>query len=378
MGAAWGLAAILLFACSSSSVHSVPGSGGAAGQAGSSAGSGGQAGGSAGQTGGNGGTAGTAPACTGCGASSCECIPSAPDPWIPIAISSDLSASCPEGYGTPLTGGLGAKDDGCSCSCGALTGAACHAVLEYWSQQASPPSCPTTGIAEKDLTADQSHCDSNSLHTSGRIKSVVSAPGTCTPQAAPAPAVFDNARKICQLASKAACSGGDICVPTAPAPFSGACIMYGTPGTDASCPGDYQTKIEFFSKLADTRACSATGCTCSPQTTCAGAMAHRCANNSQCNLSSCSDLAMPEGQCVDIKGKAVKLDSSGAPERALLRGRGGLQDRVPGRGHRQPPGRLLQVILGRFAGAGPFQERNRAPDCRLIGRLGPACRFWRT
>ncbi len=278
-------------------------SGGSGGATGGSAGTG--AGGSAGSgTGGAAGT-GTGGAAGGggaAGATGCDCMPSADSSWIPAAIAKGAGVACPAGYdGTTFEGGATPKDTGCACSCGAVTGATCAAVLEIWNNQTN---CTGLGPTETPFTNE---CYSGTLKKSAKLQNKVTTPGSCSPSAKLNPPAFENPWTVCSVSSLTNCATG-VCSPAAGTPFQNQCIISTGP---KACPSGYTKAFEFYTQLDDKRSCGA-GCTCAPpKTTCSGAQANRCDTNGSCPTS--CPTPIPVNTCTNVDGKAIRRLADGTP-----------------------------------------------------------------
>lgn len=304
----------LALACSSQNVTVVDGDGGSAGAAGAAAGGSGgtgATGGSAGAGGGSGGAGGSSgsgasagAAGTGgaAGAGGCDCMPKLTTGWVPAAIAPAQGAACPAAYdGATYEGGEAAKDTGCACSCGALTGATCEAVLDLWNDTVD---CTGLGPTETSFT---SQCYSGTLKKGAKVRGKATKPGSCAPSAKLNAAAFDKPWTVCTVSALSDCATGT-CSPSSPAPFQNQCIVS---STEKVCPSGYKKAFDLYTKLDDKRACGS-GCGCAtPNTTCTGVKANLCATNGSCPTN-CNTTITP-GVCTNVDGKAIQRIADGTP-----------------------------------------------------------------
>lgn len=294
IGVCIALSASLLsaFACSSTSEN--PASGGTGGTS---------TGGAAGSS--TGGSAGVA-AGGGSGGGACSCAPGVPAGWNPIVVTSDTSAACPVGTGSEIVASASFSDNGCSCACDALAGAACSVESGYWNMA----SCTgTSGTA--DLTTSSSCWQPTS--PSVKFTPKVAAVGACTVKPTPSAPEPKGSRKLCPLSSQESCNTGGVCVPALPAGFSGACVVREQKGADSTCPAGYPEPLQLYTGFTDSRVCTKGSCACgTPNTSCAGAFQVEACDNNLCGAATgCTTIS--DSSCKTQSGKGYKVINPGTP-----------------------------------------------------------------
>jgi len=252
--------------------------GGTGGTGGATGGTGGATGGTGGATGGTGGNLGPEDCTNGeddnddslvdCADPLCKpdytCVPAAPAEWGSIgysverdasAAATDCGALAPSGLS--LHRGLEASGDGCSCMCESPTGAVCAASAVLWQN----------GTCTGGSSSVESGCfDFSNTYRIGGVATVnptLAQPGACaaTVAGAPAAASWNRTADFCESPTTGGgCSGGQVCVPRAPAPLDDvACVSR---EGEHACPASFPDQRVYFSTFDDDRSCTTDACSC--------------------------------------------------------------------------------------------------------------------
>ncbi|MBK7584769.1 MAG: hypothetical protein IPI67_31845 [Myxococcales bacterium] len=257
------------------------GAGGAGGTG--AGGAGGTTGGSGGATGGTGGGIGPETCTNGvddngdgltdCADPQCQagytCAAPAPSGWSGIGyVDTNVGKTCPDGFQPPTPlyqkSGLVAPDAACSCGCGTASNVFCQANLTCNAGDACGAGTTSTPVFSSCQTlavpapGNSNSCKVNVTTTSGQCAPSVKAALPATTWAPDTRGCFQNVAGSCKDASQ-------VCVQKL-AGAKGPCIAQtGDHACPAGTPYTYKT-VYFDGKLADTRDCSASGCSCGGST----------------------------------------------------------------------------------------------------------------
>jgi len=202
------------------------------------------------------------PEAASCNTQTSVCVPDVPTGWAFAVYDPDARGACATGYGAPqdVEEGIDAGAASCNCGC-SVTNPDCHSgTLAI--QAGSNNTC--NNINTQTDVADGG-CNTLTQFTTSNNNVAVMPPtpvgGSCTPSASQTiPAVgYAHQGRTCAFeagAPSGGCQSGEVCLPN-PAPFN-ACIEQA--GTQ-TCPSGYPTQHVIGSKIADTRGCTACGCT---------------------------------------------------------------------------------------------------------------------
>lgn len=197
-----------------------------------------------------------------CNTQTSVCVPDLPSGWAWAVYDPDARVACSTGYGTPTDVSEGIDAGAASCNCGCTTtNPDCHSgTLAI--QAGSNNTC--NNINTQTDVADGG-CNTLTQFTTSNNSVAVTPPnpvgGSCT--ASPSqtiPAVgYAHQGRTCAYEAGApgpGCANGEVCVPN-PAPFNACVSQVGT----QTCPTAFPTQHIVGSKIADTRGCTACGCT---------------------------------------------------------------------------------------------------------------------
>jgi len=200
----------------------------------------------------------------------CNCVPQAPSGWNYVEYTAATRPTCPADFGTSTDTieGFTANPASCTCSCsGFSTGPSC--TPETTTLTAGATSCKgtTATLTPSSSCNVQSFTNATALYV--ELTGSPTGAGTCQPPTAPpttAAPTINNQGRACGLTSTSngSCGGTQLCLPSAPSPFSMCVEQSG----DAMCPPGFPTKHTTGSSLDDTRGCDATGCSCGANVTC--------------------------------------------------------------------------------------------------------------
>jgi hypothetical protein len=186
-----------------------------------------------------------------------------------VALSlSDTQPACFGGYPANLAEYVTDLDPGaasCSCSCEPASGIQCANGVDLC--YAEPTKCfaSSCNFTGPSATVPPNVCTSIPQSGSGKVVATVKAPtnvGSCssTPNfTLPAPS-WGTQAKACDGATTVpdVCEIGEVCTPTAVAPFDKLCI---TRVGEVACPSQfYSEQHVVYESFTDTRACSACSC----------------------------------------------------------------------------------------------------------------------
>ncbi len=196
-----------------------------------------------------------------CNTTTSMCVPDLPSGWAWAVYDPDARPACASGWAAPADVDEGIDAGAAVCACGCTT---------------TQPNCATGNLAITSGT--NGTCDNittqtgtatagcnglNAFGTSGASFSVTPpAPsgGSCSPAPSTTlPTVgYAHVGRTCALSAApgGGCDAGSVCVPN-PAPF-GMCISKAGANT---CPAGFTNQHTIGSALADTRGCTACGCT---------------------------------------------------------------------------------------------------------------------
>jgi hypothetical protein len=231
------------------------------------------------------------PTCTGLGN---LCVPPIPAGWTgPIALyDNGLQAGGPAPSPVPCSSADGAYTQPfpnststqlghytptavqptCGCSCGAtVTGVTCpNPTVEVGTSSCPVGGTTATGTATPTCTQLTTQ-DINSI----QVTLGTASGGSCATNETGLPVPtwssttgWEGTGNACFTGTTnygtTGCTGGDICVPPPPTPFSNGAVCIYFPGQQSCPPGSgYTTPHDYFSGASDTRGCSYS-CTCTP------------------------------------------------------------------------------------------------------------------
>jgi hypothetical protein len=220
-----------------------------------------------------------------CNTQTSVCVADLPSGWAWAVYDPDARVACATGYGTPkdVEEGIDAGAATCGCGC-TTTNPDCHSgTLKITGGSGGTCTSVTnqTDVADAGCnTLTQFVTSNGSANASATPPTPVG--GSCTPSGSQTiPGVgYGHQGRTCALAGTAAggCNSGEVCVPN-PAPFT-TCIAQAGAQT---CPSAFPTQHVIGSAIADTRGCTACGCTFDAGS-CAGSLTlwtdTACSNNS--------------------------------------------------------------------------------------------------
>jgi hypothetical protein len=201
----------------------------------------------------------------------CVCLSAVPAGWTVVAFDATSAASCPLGYGSPLSLSVDPSlaPLGCTCTCDVSAAPACGAG-NFTELHTSTPGC--AGAPARTLAANGGACTPTSFGNLGAYHETSGpAPvgGSCAPSVAKAPPPGGTSGVACAASASAApaCAGGGSCAPD-PGPSFDVCILR----ADAvPCPTGFSHAHSAGTSVVDTRDCTACSCP-TPTATCSGTL----------------------------------------------------------------------------------------------------------
>lgn len=195
-----------------------------------------------------------------CNQATSVCVPDLPSGWAWNVYDPDTRTLCATGYATPtdVEEGIDAGPANCVCGC-TTTNPTCTGNVTITA--GTNGGC--NNISNQNDTADAACNALTQFSTNGASISVTGpapAGGSCAPAPSQTlPAVgHDHYGRTCALTATptGGCTAGNVCVPN-PTPFT-MCVSQA--GVNA-CPAGFPTQHLVGTTLADTRGCTACGCT---------------------------------------------------------------------------------------------------------------------
>ena len=198
-----------------------------------------------------------------CNLDASVCVPTLPSGWAFTIYDPDTRPACANGYGAALDveEGIDAGPAACTCGC-TTTNPDCHSG-KLGVQGGTNNTCDNLST-QTDVADAGCNTLTSFATTGGKVAATPPAPvgGSCTPsgtQTIPGVAYAHQGR-TCEYEAGAGgggCGTGEVCIPS-PGSFD-TCISQ---AGNVACPADagYPTQHIIGSKIADTRSCTACGC----------------------------------------------------------------------------------------------------------------------
>jgi hypothetical protein len=235
-----------------------------------------------------------------------QCVPAAPAGWTgPLAFASVASPStapaCPTNFAPALSAhtGLVPIPGTCSsCTCSVSSSYCEIAGANVYSNDSCTQFLQTSTVSTNACTAvgGSGTVMATDLGLTATAKATCASGGGVLQPGATAWSADVVACKAPDAALvQANCPGGDVCAPSAGAPFaSKACVMQ---AGDVACPAAYSQKQLVYGSFADAEACSACSCSASPsKNTCSGFPSIAFFPDDKCAQTSVDTYAA--GQCI--------------------------------------------------------------------------------